>query len=147
MERPRTIFNSLSRLQHDLPHRLARFHQIVGARRFGQRNRCGNRGLHASRQQVDPGTDRLGVLAAGIEQPVFDPAKFADLKALSGQRIAIGIKDSDNAVTARFLLRAAGISDKKTKLVTGDARLSILILVLFFVGGMLLLSRVPAPKT
>jgi len=34
-----------------------------------------------------------------------------------------------------------------TKLVTGDARLSILILVLFFVGGMLLLSRVPAPKT
>jgi len=34
-----------------------------------------------------------------------------------------------------------------TKLVTGDARLSILILVLFFVGGMLLLSRVPVPKT
>lgn len=34
-----------------------------------------------------------------------------------------------------------------TKLVTGDARLSILILVLFFVGGILLLSRVPAPKT
>ena len=34
-----------------------------------------------------------------------------------------------------------------TKLVTGDARLSILILVLFFVGGMLLLSRVPALKT
>lgn len=33
-----------------------------------------------------------------------------------------------------------------TKLLTGDARLSILILVLFFVVGMILLSRVPDPK-
>jgi UMF1 family MFS transporter len=32
-----------------------------------------------------------------------------------------------------------------TKLLTGDARLSILVLVLFFVFGMLLLSRVPEP--
>ncbi len=47
-------------------------------------------------------------------------ARFDDLAALSGKRIAIGAKDSDNAVTARFLLRAAGINDKKTKLVTGD---------------------------
>ena len=28
---------------------------------------------------------------------------------------------ADNAVTARFLLRAAGINEKKTKLVTGDS--------------------------
>lgn len=33
-----------------------------------------------------------------------------------------------------------------TKLLTGDARLSILILVLFFIVGMLLLSRVPNPE-
>lgn len=33
-----------------------------------------------------------------------------------------------------------------TKLVTGDARLAILILVLFFIVGMLLLSRVPDPE-
>ena len=33
-----------------------------------------------------------------------------------------------------------------TKLVTGDARLSILVLVLFFIGGMLLLARVPEPR-
>jgi UMF1 family MFS transporter len=32
-----------------------------------------------------------------------------------------------------------------TKLLTGDARLSILILVLFFIVGMVLLSRVPHP--
>lgn len=33
-----------------------------------------------------------------------------------------------------------------TKLLTGDARLSMLILVLFFIVGMLLLSRVPNPE-
>jgi len=41
---------------------------------------------------------------------VAKEARFQDLKALSGQRIAIGVKDSDNAITARFLLRAAGIN-------------------------------------
>ena len=51
---------------------------------------------------------------------VAKEARFENLAALSGQRIAIGVKDSDNAVTARFLLRAAGINDKKTKLLTGD---------------------------
>lgn len=51
---------------------------------------------------------------------VAKEAKFKDLSALNGKRIAIGLKDSDNAVTARFLLRAAGINEKKTKLVTGD---------------------------
>jgi UMF1 family MFS transporter len=34
-----------------------------------------------------------------------------------------------------------------TKLLTGDARLSILVLVLFFIVGMWLLSRVPNPET
>jgi uncharacterized protein len=53
----------------------------------------------------------LHVLAAKEE-------RLPDIAAL--KRIAIGVKDSDNAVTARFLLRAAGISEKKTKLVTGE---------------------------
>jgi uncharacterized protein len=47
-------------------------------------------------------------------------ARFQDLAALAGKRIAIGAEDSDNAATARFLLRAAGVNDKKAKLVTGD---------------------------
>jgi TRAP transporter TAXI family solute receptor len=51
---------------------------------------------------------------------VTKEARFQDLAALGGQRIAIGTKDSDNAVTAQFLLHAAGLNEKKTKLVTGD---------------------------
>jgi TRAP transporter TAXI family solute receptor len=51
---------------------------------------------------------------------VAKEARFQDLAALKGKRIAIGAKDSDNAVSAAFLLRAAGLRDKKTKLVTGD---------------------------
>jgi TRAP transporter TAXI family solute receptor len=51
---------------------------------------------------------------------VAKESQFKDLAALKGKRIAIGVQDSDNAVTARFLLRAAGLTDKKTKLLTGD---------------------------
>ncbi|MEZ5831030.1 MAG: TAXI family TRAP transporter solute-binding subunit [Dongiaceae bacterium] len=51
---------------------------------------------------------------------VAKEARYQNLAALNGERLAIGVKDSDNAVTARFLLRAAGISEKKTKLITGE---------------------------
>jgi TRAP transporter TAXI family solute receptor len=51
---------------------------------------------------------------------VAKEARFENIASLSGERIAIGTEDSDNAVTARFLLRAAGLSTKKTKFVTGD---------------------------
>ncbi|WP_162916811.1 TAXI family TRAP transporter solute-binding subunit [Dongia deserti] len=51
---------------------------------------------------------------------VAKEARFEDVASLKGKRIAIGIEGSDNAITARFLLRAAGLSDKKTKLLTGD---------------------------
>lgn len=51
---------------------------------------------------------------------VAKEARFQDIAALSGQRIAVGAQDSDNALAARFLLRAAGVSEKKTKFVTGD---------------------------
>lgn len=46
--------------------------------------------------------------------------RLPDIAALNGKRIAIGVKDSENAVTARFLLRAAGLNEKKAKLVTGE---------------------------
>lgn len=46
-------------------------------------------------------------------------AKATDLKGLTGKKIAIGVKDSDSAITARYLLRTGGLSDKKAKLVTG----------------------------
>ena len=74
---------------------------------------------------------------------VAKDAKFADLKALSGQRIAIGIKDSDNAVTARFLLRAAGISDKKTKLVTGDLEAAAQDVLSDKVDALVVVARLP----
>jgi uncharacterized protein len=70
-----------------------------------------------------PMTDLRAIANVGqlvLHVLVAKEARFQNLAALSGQRIAIGAKDSDNAVTARFLLRAAGISDKKTKFVTGD---------------------------
>jgi len=51
---------------------------------------------------------------------VAKEAQFKDVASLKGKRIAIGEEDSDNAVTARFLLRAAGLTDKKAKLLTGN---------------------------
>jgi TRAP transporter TAXI family solute receptor len=51
---------------------------------------------------------------------VAKEARFESLADLKGKRIAIGVEDSDNAVTAQFLVRATGLTDKKTKLVTGD---------------------------
>jgi uncharacterized protein len=47
-------------------------------------------------------------------------SKITDVKGLIGKKIAIGIQDSDSAVTARFLLKAAGLNEKKAKLVTGE---------------------------
>ena len=70
-------------------------------------------------------------------------ARFQDLSALNGKRIAIGVKDSDNAVTARFLLRAAGISEKKTKLVTGDPEAAALDLLGDKVDALVLVAQLP----
>jgi TRAP transporter TAXI family solute receptor len=70
-------------------------------------------------------------------------SRFSDLSALSGKRIAIGVKDSDNAVTARLLLRAAGINEKKTKLVTGDPETAALDLLDDKVDALILVAQLP----
>ena len=74
---------------------------------------------------------------------VAKEARFADLSALNGKRIAIGAKDSDNAVTARFLLRAAGLSEKKTKLVIGDLETAALDLLGDKVDALVLVAQLP----
>lgn len=71
-------------------------------------------------------------------------ARFQDLAALKGRRIAIGAKDSDNAVTARFLLRAAGLGDKKTKLLTGDPQTAAQDLLDGKVDALALVARLPS---
>lgn len=75
---------------------------------------------------------------------VAKEAKFPDLAALSGKRIAIGVEDSDNAVTARFLLRAAGISVKKTKLVTGDPEAAAQDLLADNIDALALVGQLPS---
>jgi TRAP transporter TAXI family solute receptor len=75
---------------------------------------------------------------------VAKEARFQDLAALKGQRIAIGVKDSDNAVTARHLLRAAGISDKKTKLLTGDPEAAAQNLLNDKADALVLVARLPS---
>ncbi|HKP23347.1 MAG TPA: TAXI family TRAP transporter solute-binding subunit [Dongiaceae bacterium] len=74
---------------------------------------------------------------------VAKEAPFADLSALNGKRIAIGVKDSDNAVTARSLLRVAGINEKKTKLVTGDPEAAALDLLGDKVDALVLVAQLP----
>jgi uncharacterized protein len=74
---------------------------------------------------------------------VAKEARFADLSALNGKRIAIGVKDSDNAVTARALLRAAGINEKKTKLMTGDPEAAALDLLGDKVDALVLVAQLP----
>ena len=74
---------------------------------------------------------------------VAKEARFQDLSALNGKRIAIGVEDSDNAVTARFLLRAAGINEKKTKLVTGNPETAALDLLGDKVDALVLVAQLP----
>jgi TRAP transporter TAXI family solute receptor len=74
---------------------------------------------------------------------VAKEARFEDLSDLGGKQIAIGVKDSDNAVTARFLLRAAGINEKKTKLVTGDPGAAALDLLGDKVDALALVGQLP----
>jgi hypothetical protein len=74
---------------------------------------------------------------------VAKEARFADLSALNGKRLAIGIQDSDNAVSARFLLRAAGINSKKTKLVTGDPQSAAEDLLNDEVDALVLVAQLP----
>ncbi len=74
---------------------------------------------------------------------VAKEARFTDLSALNGKRIAIGVKDSDNAVAARALLRAAGINEKKTKLVTGDPETAALDLLGDKVDALVLVAQLP----
>ncbi|MGH6892903.1 MAG: TAXI family TRAP transporter solute-binding subunit [Dongiaceae bacterium] len=71
-------------------------------------------------------------------------ARFQDLAALSGKRIAVGIRDSDNAVTARFLLRSAGINERKTKLVTGDPEAAAQDMLADKVDALALVARLPS---
>jgi TRAP transporter TAXI family solute receptor len=71
-------------------------------------------------------------------------ARFDNLAALSGQRIAVGAKDSDNALAARFLLHAAGLSDKKTKLVTGDPETASQDLLDGKIAALVLVGQLPS---
>ncbi len=71
-------------------------------------------------------------------------ARFPDLAALKGKRIAIGIAGSDNAVTAAFLLRVAGIGDKKTKLLTGDPKAAAQDLLEDDVDALVVVARLPS---
>jgi TRAP transporter TAXI family solute receptor len=94
-----------------------------------------------------PMTDLRAIANVGqlvLHVLVAKEARFQNLAALSGQRIAIGAKDSDNAVTARFLLRAAGISDKKTKFVTGDPDEAAQNLLNNKVDALVLVAQLPS---
>lgn len=75
---------------------------------------------------------------------VAKEARFEGLAALKGKRIAIGVEDSDNAVTARFLVRAAGLIDKKTKLVTGDLDAAAGDLLNDKVDALVLVAQLPS---
>lgn len=97
-------------------------------------------------KKSDPMTELRSIGNVGqmvLHVLVTKEARFADLSALNGKRIAIGVKDSDNAVTARALLRAAGISEKKTKLVTGDPEAAALDLLGDKVDAMVLVAQLP----
>jgi TRAP transporter TAXI family solute receptor len=60
----------------------------------------------------------LGTVMLQIIVPA--ESKVMQVKDLSGKKIAIGLEDSDSAVTARFLLKIAGLNERKAKLVTGE---------------------------
>jgi len=74
---------------------------------------------------------------------VAKEARFADLSALNGKRIAIGVQDSDNAVAARSMLRAAGLSEKKTKLITGDPETAAIDLLGDKLDALVLVAQLP----
>jgi TRAP transporter TAXI family solute receptor len=47
-------------------------------------------------------------------------SEITEVKALAGKRVAIGPENSGNALSARILLRAAGLPDKKTKFIAEE---------------------------
>lgn len=83
-----------------------------------------NAALHGSGPFKDSGPMKdlraianLGTVVLQVVVPA--ESKIMEVKDLSGKKIAIGAEGSDSAVTARFLLKAAGLNEKKAKLVTG----------------------------
>lgn len=73
-------------------------------------------------------------------------SKATDLKGLTGTKIAIGAKDSDGAITARYLLRAGGLSDKKAKLVTDGLETIAEDLEAGKVDALAVVDRLPSPE-
>lgn len=77
---------------------------------------------------------------------VAKDSKSTDLKSLAGKRVAIGAKESDNAVSARILLRAAGLPDKKTKFVNEDLETAGAALLTKEVDALAIVDRMPSAQ-
>ena len=74
---------------------------------------------------------------------VAKEAQFKDLASLKGKRIAIGEEDSDNAVTSRFLLRAAGLGGK-AKLETGNLEQAAQAVLNNDVDALVVVAKLPS---
>ncbi len=74
-------------------------------------------------KKAGPMTDLRAIANVGevvLHVVVAKESKAASVTDLAGKKIAIGAPESDNALTARVLLRAAGLPEKKIKAVDGD---------------------------
>lgn len=73
-------------------------------------------------------------------------SKATDVKSLAGKRVAVGLEDSDNAVTARVLLRTAGLPDKKTKFIVGEIPAAAAELLTGEVDALAVVDQMPSSE-
>lgn len=86
----------------------------------------------------------VGNLVLQIVVPV--DSEVTEVKDLIGKKVAIGVADSDGAITAGFLLRAAGFKEKKTKLLTGDLDAASRDLAAGKIDALAVAEQLPSPE-
>lgn len=86
----------------------------------------------------------VGSIVLHIVVPKESKAQSA--KDLAGKRVGIGVAGSDNALTAKVLLRAAGMPDKKAKLVEGELNAAAAKLLTGEIEALAVVEQMPSSE-
>ena len=77
---------------------------------------------------------------------VAKESKAAGIKDLAGKKIAIGVADSENALTAKALLRAAGLPEKKIKAIDSETATAAAGLLTGEIDALVLVDEMPSTE-
>lgn len=77
---------------------------------------------------------------------VAKESKVSTVKDLAGKKIAIGAADSENALTAKALLRAAGLAEKKIKAVNSETAAAAAALLTGEIDALIVVDQLPSTE-